>query len=295
MTDAGRQRIAIVGAGGRLGAMLARVYADDADVFGFNHAQLDLAEAKQLRSTLDPRKFDVLINCAAQTNVDRCETERAEAFAINADAPGVLAEICAAKGARMIHISTDYVFDGNKAAPYREEDEPKPISVYGESKLAGEQRVMQSSDRHLVARVSWVFGPDRPSFIDWIVQRAREHDRVEAVADKFSTPTYTLDIAQMLQPFLSTDAAGGILHIANRGECSWRAYGQHALDCCAAAGVPLRARTVEPIPLADMKNFIARRPFHTAMATARFERVTGETPRHWRDAVSDYIRSHVAA
>ena len=121
--------------------MLARVYAADADVIGFNHAQLDLANAEQLRSTLEPLEFDVLINCAAQTNVDRCETERAEAFAINADAPGVIAEICTAKDARLVHISTDYVFAGDQVGPYREDDEPKPISVYGESKLAGEGRV----------------------------------------------------------------------------------------------------------------------------------------------------------
>jgi dTDP-4-dehydrorhamnose reductase len=295
MNDAARQRIAIVGAGGRLGAMLARAYAADADVIGFNHAQLDLANAEQLRRTLEPLEFDALINCAAQTNVDRCETEPAEAFAINADAPGVLAEICTAKNARLVHISTDYVFAGDQAEPYREDDEPKPISIYGESKLAGERRVREAGDDHVVARVSWVFGPDRPSFIDWIVQRAREHERVEAVADKFSTPTYTVDIAEMLRPFLSRELPGGILHIANKGQCSWREYGQRALDCCAAAGVALRARTVEPISLADMKNFIARRPIHTVMATDRYERLTGKTPRHWHEAVADYVRDHLAA
>jgi dTDP-4-dehydrorhamnose reductase len=288
-------RVVIVGSRGRLGAALAREFGELYELQTFDRAQLDLANPDDMRRTLQPLPFDALINCAAQTNVDRCETERDEAFAINAEAPGVLAEICAAKDARLVHISTDYVFDGTKTEPYTEEDEPNPISVYGESKLEGEHRVLSLGDRHLVARVSWVFGPDRPSFVDWIVQRAREHDRVEAVADKFSTPTYTVDIARMLRPFLSASAPGGILHLANGGECSWREYGQWALDCCAAAGVSLRARMVEPISLADMKNFVARRPINTVMATKKYERLTGEPPRHWHDAVAEYARAHLVA
>ena len=289
----GSGRIAIVGAGGRLGAALLREYARERDVVGFNHAQLDLANAEQIRSALEPLEFDILINAAAQTLVDRCETERDEAFAINADGPALLADVCEAKGARLIHISTDYVFDGEKHEPYTEEDEAKPISVYGESKLRGERGVLAVSDRHVVARVSWVFGPDRPSFIDWIIQQARDKEQVSAVSDKISTPTYTLDIARMLAPSFDDSQPGGILHIANRGECTWQQYGQHALDCCVAEGVALRARTVGAITLGDMKNFIARRPIYTVLSTAKLERRTGTAPRDWRDAVAEYVRDHV--
>ena len=308
-------RICVVGSGGRLGAMLTREFSREHEVVGFNRAQLNLTASQRIGETLDGMDFDVLINCAAQTNVDRCETHPEEAFVINAEAPGVLAEICTAKGARLVHISTDYVFDGDKREPYTEDDTPNPISVYGASKLEGERRVLAANGDHLVVRVSWVFGPDRPSFVDWIVDRAREQDQVEAVADKFSTPTYTLDIAEMLRPFLwslSASApedeiaatgpkagrlhpADGILHLANRGECSWREYGQWALDCCAAEGVPLRARTVRAISLADMKNFVARRPVHTVMATERYERLTGRIPRPWQEAVAHYVRAHIAS
>ncbi len=128
------KRVVIVGAGGRLGAALAREYASEFEVVGFNHAQLDLGAPEQMRETLGGMDFDALINTAAQTNVDRCETEVEEAFALNGKAPGVLAEICARKKARFIHISTDYVFDGEKREPYTEEDEARPVSVYGESK-----------------------------------------------------------------------------------------------------------------------------------------------------------------
>ena len=210
------------------------------DVVGFNHAQLDLGQPEQMRQRLAALEFDVLINAAAQTNVDRCETERAEAFALNAEAPRVLAEICRAKGARFIHISTDYVFDGEKREPYTEEDEARPISVYGASKREGERLALAANDRALIVRVSWVFGPDRPSFIDWAMKQAREHDEVKAISDKVATPTYTLDLAQLLKPLFAEVNATGLLHLANGGECSWQEYAQWALDCCRAEGIPIK-------------------------------------------------------
>ena len=287
-------KIAIVGAGGRLGAALAREYARDGEVRAFNRQQLDLSDPERTRDTLAEADFDVLINCAAQTNVDRCETHADEAFQLNAEAPRVLAEICTGKGARLVHISTDYVFSGDKPEPYTEEDAAHPISVYGESKLAGEQRVLEVSGRHLVVRVSWVFGPDRPSFVDWAIQRAREHDQVEAIGDKFSTPSYTLDLADMLQRLIGNDGASGIFHATNGGSCSWRDYAQHAIDCCVGEGMPMKARHVDAVPLASMEKFIARRPLHTMLATAKYTHLTGHTPRDWRDAVADYVRTHVA-
>src|SRR6202022_2646795 len=123
------------------------------------------------------------------------------------------------------------------------------ISVYGESKRKGEENVLAVQDRHLVVRVSWVFGPDRPSFVDAVIKRARENERVDAIADKFATPTYTLDIAKMLPRFFDVDVDGGILHFTNAGECSWQEYAQFALDCCRSLGVPLKARTVTPLKL----------------------------------------------
>jgi dTDP-4-dehydrorhamnose reductase len=287
------RRIVIVGAGGRLGAALVREYARDFEVVGFNHAQLDLGAPEQLRSTLGGLDFDALINAAAQTDVDRCETHPDEAFALNAEAPRVLAAICRAKKARFIHISTDYVFDGEKREPYTEEDEARPISVYGESKREGERRALEANDRALIVRVSWVFGPDRPSFIDAILKKARDEDEISAVADKYATPTYTLDICALLKPFLADRQEGGLLHLANSGECSWQEYAQWALDCCQAEGISMKARKVGAASLADMKNFIAKRPVYSVLSSGKYQRATGETPRHWRDAVADYVRDHV--
>ena len=284
--------IVVLGAGGRLGAALAREYASQHDVTGFTHAQLDLAQLEVLRSTLEPLPFDVLINVAALTNVDYCEDHREEAMRLNAEAPGVLAEICRQKGRRFIHVSTDYVFDGEKREPYTEEDPADAVCVYGESKREGELRVLEANGRALVIRVSWVFGPDRSSFVDAILKKARNEDQVAAVADKFSTPTYTRDIAAMLRALFDSSAAEGIFHLANRGACSWQEYAQWALDCCHKFGVPMKAKTVGAVSLGEMKNFVARRPVHTVLGIEKYARLTGVAPRDWHVAVADYVRDH---
>src|SRR5206468_1267475 len=282
-------KIVILGTGGRLGAALVCEYGDEYDVTGFNHAQLDLSNLDDVREKLRALSFDVLINAAAFTNVDLCETERDRAFMINGEAPGVLAEICSEKGAKLIHFSTDYVFDGEKRAPYTEEDEAKPISVYGASKLAGEKNVLAADGGHLVVRVSWVFGPDRPSFVDSMVKHAQEHEKVDAIADKFSAPTYTLDIAEMLPRFFNRESAGGILHFADAGECSWQQYAQWAVDCCEQGGLPLKTKKIVGSKLKDMTNWVARRPVYSVLSTEKYAQLAGYSPRTWREAVSDYI------
>jgi dTDP-4-dehydrorhamnose reductase len=287
------RRLVIVGAGGRLGAALAREYGREFKVVGFNHAQLDLGKPEQMREMLGRSEFDALINTAAQTNVDRCETQVDEAFALNGEAPRVLAEICARKKARFIHISTDYVFDGEKRDPYTEEDEARPISVYGESKREGERRALEANERALIVRVSWVFGPDRPSFIDWALGQARECEEVKAIADKWATPTYTLDLAALLRPLLADANVSGVLHLANGGECSWQEYAQWALDCCHAEGLPMKATTIGASSLAEMKSFIAKRPVYSVLSSAKYECLTGQAPRPWREAVAAFVRDHV--
>ena len=282
-------KIVILGSGGRLGAALLREYRDKFDVAGFNHTQLNLSDLGAVRDKLRNIRFDILINAAGFTKVDLCETQPDRAFLINAEAPRVVAEICDEKNARLIHFSTDYVFGGDRREPYTEEDQADPISVYGESKLAGENNVLAAKNQNLVVRVSWVFGPDRPSFIDAMIQQAQENDEVDAVADKFSTPTYTLDIAAMLPQFFDANVEGGILHFANAGQCSWREYAQWAVDCCHDGGLPLKAKTIGERELRDMTNWIARRPIYSVLSSRKYTKLTGISPRTWREAVSDYI------
>jgi len=282
--------VVVIGAGGRLGQALVRSYAGRYAVTGYTHSQLELARLSDIEVSLKAQPFDLLINAAALTNVDYCEDHRAEAMQLNAEAPALMARVCRERSARFIHVSTDYVFDGEKRTPYSEEDSANPISSYGESKHAGEKQVLEMNPAALVLRISWVFGPDRPSFVDAILERARDQERVSAVADKFSTPTYTEDIAMLLQPFLEGEMPAGLLHLANRGACSWQEYAQWALDCSHRYGAAIKASRVDPVALSEMTNFVARRPVYTVLGTEKYERLTGRSPRDWHDAVEEYVR-----
>lgn len=288
-------KIVVLGSGGRLGSALVREWRAAGDeVTGFSRQLLDIGNFTAVRDVLEDTDFEALVNCAALTNVDYCETHPEEANRLNGEAVANIADVCTRKHARCIHISTDYVFDGAKTVPYTEDDEPHPISVYGASKLAGERCLHAVSDRHLAVRVSWVFGPDRPSFVDQIFQRACEQETVAAIADKVAVPTYTLDAARLLRPLLDEYRVDGVLHLCNTGACTWQEYGQFALDCASAAGVPLKARAVGPQKMADLKAFIAKRPPYTAMSPARLADITRVTPRPWQAAVEEYVREHLA-
>ncbi|MEI8233143.1 MAG: dTDP-4-dehydrorhamnose reductase [Verrucomicrobiota bacterium] len=288
--------LVLLGSGGRLGAALARgAAAHGARVLGFSHQDLDLACPEALDQALRPLSFDVLVNCAALTNVDFCQTHPDEAFAVNARAVRQIAEICDRKRARCIHISTDYVFDGTQRTPYAETDPARPLSVYGESKRQGEIELLDVNASFLAARVSWVFGPDRPSFVDQILRRARETADLQAIGDKWSLPTFTRDLAEWIIPLLRERPLGGLLHLTQGGSaCTWQEYGQYALDCAAAAGMPLKGRTVGFQALASMTAFLAPRPVYTVLDTASFTAQTGIVPRPWQEAIAEYVRDFVA-
>ena len=149
--------------------------------------------------------------------------------------------------------------------------------------------MLAASPLHCVVRVSWVFGPDKPSFVDAIVRRALTNPEAAAVHDKTSSPAYTEDLALWLEQFLKPSLPGGIYHLCNSGTCSWRDYGEYALECAKRHGVPVLTTTVAPLTLADMKGFVAVRPPHTSLDTGKFTRATGITPRPWKEAVEEYF------
>ena len=283
-----KRKIAILGKNGRLGAALCRDLAEKHDIRAFGRAELDLT--KPIREQLKGVEFDLLINAAAATNVDWCEQHAAEASLINARSASELGILCAERGVRCLHVSTDYVFDGLASRPYHEEDAAKPISIYGKTKRLGEELLLQSSADHLAIRVSWVFGPDKPGFIDLLLDRAINQEAVEAIDDKFSAPTYTVDFTQWIRPLLFEFPIGGILHLCNCGGCSWREYAQCAIDAARRENVVLKAHEVCPISLDSMTTFVARRPSYTVMATDKFSKTTGLSPRPWRDAVREFVQ-----
>jgi dTDP-4-dehydrorhamnose reductase len=281
-------KILVVGSGGRLGGALVRLLGVGRDVVGLDHAALDLADRGAIEAALSAAEFDVLLTPAALTSVDYCEANPDEALLVNAEAPRLMAQIAASKGARMIHFSTDYVFDGREDSLRTENEPVSPLGAYGRSKAAGEAAVLAVSDEFLVARVSWIFGPDRPSFLDSIIRRAMSEDAVAAIADKYSTPTYSHDLAEMVGRLLEKPEISGLLHLCNSGACSWQRYGQAGLDAAHSAGIPLRAREVGAMTLAEME-FGAPRPQHTSMSVARYTELMGGEPRGWEEAVGDYV------
>jgi len=284
-------KVAIFGANGRLGQTLCKLWGEEFEILPVTRAEANLDDPVAFETAADAMEFDVAVNCAAATNVDGCEKDPESAERINSHSPACLARLCTRRGVRLIHISTDYVFDGQKLEPYLEDDRPNPLGVYGRTKKSGEDHVLQASPRHAVVRVSWVFGPEKPSFIDAILKRAQEEETIEAIGDKTSSPSYAIDLADWLKP-LAADASlpGGIYHACNSGVCSWRDYGEYAIRQAIALGVPMKTDTVGFIPLDSMDKFIAPRPRQSALASPRLEQNLGMTPRPWQEAVADFVR-----
>jgi len=287
-------KVAITGAAGRLGAALVRHFSQHGEVVAWSRGELDLKDPEAIRRVVAVNNFDVLINSAALTAVDYCETHAEEAMVVNGEAVAILAELCAARGARLVQISTDYVFDGEKREPYRESDPALPISRYGQSKLAGEEAALVRPDENLVVRVSWVYGPDRPAFPDMIIRRALQHERVEAISDKISTPSSSVELAKGLHALIEARATGHV-HLCDGGSCTWQEYGQEVLDAAHAAGLPLKARTVGAIGLETMTDFVAQRPVYTALATDRFTEWTGLIPRPWQEPLREFVRERFSS
>jgi dTDP-4-dehydrorhamnose reductase len=288
------KRIAVIGSRGRLGAALMRAWGERYKMTGFARPAFDLLHPESIDECLARGDFDWVINCAANTNVDECEKNPEAAFAANDKAPRHIARNCRELGARLLHVSTDYVFDGKKSEPYSENDAVVPISIYGKSKAAGDTAVLEEAPDSIIVRVSWVFGPEKPSFIDGILNKARTDPTASAVADKWSSPTYTEDMADWLTALIEQSAPAGYYHLCNTGGCTWRDYGEYALQCAQAAGISLQTTTVAPISLKDIPAFVAQRPINTVLDTAKFSRTTGMIPRSWQRAVESYIASIAA-
>ncbi len=286
------KRIVVVGSGGRLGSCLLDFLGPRHHVIGFDHKHLDLGSAASIDATLADLAYDQLILTGSLTAVDYCETHEAEAFAVNAEGAGRIAEISAAKRAHVTYISTDLVFDGTKTEPYVESDRTHPISVYGASKLAGEAKVLNASARNLILRTSWLFGPGRPAFPDWVIDKACTDPNLTLPGDKIACPTYTLDFVRWLTALVLDRRGGpasGIVHLCNSSPCVWRDWGQFCLDGARASGVPVVTGEITGVPVDSVPAFVAKRPHNSALCTGKFAALTGIHPRGWRSALRDYL------
>jgi dTDP-4-dehydrorhamnose reductase len=274
----------VAGAGGQLGqALVARLGGAAA----FPRDALDVRDGDAVRRAVAEARPEVVFNASAYNKVDGAEAEPAEAFAVNALGPFHLARACRAVGARLVHVSTDYVFDGSGHRPWREDDRPVPLGVYGASKLAGEHLVAAAGPEHLVVRTSAVLGTGASrakggSFVERIVARARAGDPLRVVADQTLAPTYAPDLADALLALVA-DGASGLWHATGDGECTWH---QLAVAALAAAGIEAPVSAISSQDLAAP----ARRPAYSVLDTTRYRARAFPRLRSWREILAELAR-----
>lgn len=276
-------RLVVTGAGGQLGVALS---AHAPDALALTRRDLDITDADAVRALLRPG--DVVINCGAYTAVDAAETDAAAAFAVNETAPAQLAAACNAIGANLIHLSTDYVFDGAGTRPYEPDDPAEPTTVYGRSKLAGERAVLRCSPAAHVVRTGWLYTGDQRDFVATMRRLERERDTVSVVADQIGSPTYAHDLAARLLELAgrvaATDAVPPVLHAGNAGQTTWFEFARAVF-----AGLGADPTRVRPCTTADYPTPTRRPPY--SVLSGRAWAAAGLTPlRHWRPALDDALR-----
>ncbi|MGO9903849.1 MAG: dTDP-4-dehydrorhamnose reductase [Solirubrobacteraceae bacterium] len=283
-------RILITGAGGMLGLdVVQAAIGAGHEVAGHTHSELDITDAQACMRAIRGASADVVINCAAYTNVDGAESDPETAHAVNGAGAGNLAGAAARAGAWLVHVSSDYVFDGTKRTPYVESDPTGPLSVYGASKLAGELAVLDAAPgTHTIVRSSWLFGAGGPCFPATILRLSGERDELTVVDDQVGCPTFTGDLAQALLAIAADHGRprAGVVHVAAGGECSWFEFAGEILAAAGTSTVLKRGATAQlgrPAP----------RPAYSVMRTERGDQV----PRlpHWRRGLSRYMGVRVPA
>jgi len=286
-------RFLLLGGTGQVGQEFrALALPKDVEVVAPSRGEFDLRDPRAIARIIGAQPWNAVINAAAYTDVDRAETEELVAFAVNAAAPSRLAAETGRRGIPLVHISTDYVFDGRKGAPYVEEDPVAPLNAYGRSKLAGERGIRAANPQHVILRTSWVYSPFRKNFVRTILRLAAERERLTVVADQRGCPTAARDIARAcldianccaLQPQLTTH---GVYHFAGAGEASWFEFASAIVEM--AADRLGRSPEIVPIPTSEYPTH-AVRAADTRLDSAAVLREFGIEPRPWRQALADTI------
>jgi dTDP-4-dehydrorhamnose reductase len=277
-------KILLIGALGMLGRDLQPILSARHEVIGRDVQDLDITDPVQTEKEIRLLRPSVVINIAAFTDVDGCESQRGRAFSVNDDGAGHVARACRLAGARLIHLSTDYVFDGTSQVPYSEEALPNPINVYGESKLQGEKAVQEVEGNHLILRTAWLYGKHGKNFVDTILRLASQQEELRVVDDQRGSPTFTRDLSRAIAQLLDKDVRG-VLHVTNSGSCSWFEFAEKILATKRIPGGKIR---VVPISSRELDR-PARRPYNSLLDCSRFQKLTGGKMRPWDEALRDYL------
>ncbi|MBM4208632.1 MAG: dTDP-4-dehydrorhamnose reductase [Gammaproteobacteria bacterium] len=286
-------KILLIGSTGQVGWELLRTLMPLGDVIAVNRNQADLSDLNSIKALIRQQKPDVIVNPAAYTSVDKAETGQAQAFLINAEAPGVLAEEALKCGALLLHYSTDYVFNGSKDAPYVESDAADPINVYGQSKLAGEKAIQDINGDYVILRTSWVYASRGNNFLKTILRLAAEREELKIVADQIGAPTWARLIAevtahvvkQSLKERREDAFSSGLYHLTSSGAASWYDFAQKIVDFIKQNELmALKNKIIKPIPTTDYP-LPAKRPANSRLSCARLEQQFGLTLVSWDNAL----------
>ena len=287
-------RILITGCRGQLGTELQKQLSEgrseigeipkvyhNATVVGVDLDNFDLSDKEAVKRNLRDGSYDLVINCAAYTNVDGCETNQDTAYAANALSIRNLAETCESTATKLVHISTDYVFAGDAAEPYREYDLPNPVTVYGKTKLAGETFIRERCRRHFVLRTAWLYGQNGNNFVKAILRKAKATGAVTVVDDQVGNPTSAADLAHHILEVAQGNRYG-VYHCTNNGICSWYEF---ACEIVRLSGIEA---TVTPCTTDEYPS-AAHRPAYSALDNMMLRLTSGDHMRHWKDALADYM------
>jgi dTDP-4-dehydrorhamnose reductase len=284
-------KVALVGSRGMLGSMVRRMAPAEVEIIEYDLPDIDITDKNSVAASLHRSRPHFIINCAAFTDVDGCETSQKQAMAVNATGPSNLAEVASDIDATLLHISTDFVFSGSKKAPYIESDPPEPLCVYGESKYLGEKGVESSPLRnYFIVRTSWLYGPRGKNFVETIICLARECEELNIVSDQVGTPTYSGDLAVAIWNLLGTPKYG-TYHYSNEGQCSWYDFACEIVgrmrriegnDC-------FRVKRVNPVESADFPQ-AATRPSWSVMSKEKIKQNIGLNVPQWQESLQHYLQ-----
>jgi len=294
-----KQVVLITGSSGMLGSDLVKELTGKYEILGMDLAdrsrlesssflKADITKQEEVSRIITNTRPGIVVHTAAWTDVDGCELDSKKAYSVNAAGTENVAMACSKAGAAMIYISTDFVFDGKKGSPYKEEDRPNPLSVYADSKFKGEEAVKRLLKKYFILRTSWLYGPNGNNFVDTIIAKAKENERLKVVDDQVGSPTYTADLAVAIRTFIdiissaSAKVTPGIYHVSNSGSVSWYEYANMILSI---AGISAK---VDPIS-SDELGRAAKRPAMSVLDCSKFTALTGLNMRSWDSALRDYL------
>ncbi|MGB3789900.1 MAG: dTDP-4-dehydrorhamnose reductase [Phormidesmis sp.] len=287
--------ILLFGAAGQIGQELAETLAPLGNVAAIDRSQLDLSDLSAIAQTIKTIQPHIIVNAAAYTAVDRAESEAALADCINAQAPEEMAKAAADGGAMLVHISTDYVFSGQVGSPRTETDSTGPLSVYGQTKLAGEQAIRTVLKRHIILRTSWVYGTyGKGNFLKTMLRLGREREALSVVADQVGAPTWAKEVADAIASLLQKPNTFGTYHFTNSGVASWYDFALAIFEEAEALGLPLKLRVVKPITTADYPT-PAQRPAYSVLNNQKIAALLERDAPHWRTSLRAMLKQYASA